>query len=94
LLLVRCPGRCISRCDLARRTDRSGDFGQPEVENLGVPALGDENICWLDIAMNDASRVGGVECIGDFDGEGEQSVISACRSRLLTASAGALTMRL
>src|SRR5690242_6457575 len=42
---------------------------KPEVENLGVTALGHEDIGGLDVAMNDALGVGGVERVSDFDGE-------------------------
>jgi hypothetical protein len=45
------------------------DLGQPEVQNLGVPALGDKNIGRLDVAVNDPLGVGSIQCIGDFDGE-------------------------
>src|ERR1700680_465992 len=40
---------------------------QAEVQNLGVPALGDENVRRLNIAVNDAVRVGGVERVGNLD---------------------------
>ena len=36
------------------------DFGEAEIENLPVAAFGDEDICGLDIAVNDAFGVGGV----------------------------------
>src|SRR5207302_731233 len=51
-----------------------GDLGETEVENLGVTALGDENVGGLDVAMNDALGVSGVERVGDFDGKLEQSL--------------------
>ena len=47
-------------------------LGQSEIENLGVTALGDENIGGLDIAMDDLLGVRGLECIRDFDGQAEQ----------------------
>ena len=53
---------------------RRGDFRQAEVENLGVSALGDENVGGLDVAMDDAFAVRGVERVGDFDGEAEQDI--------------------
>src|SRR5208283_1135285 len=43
-----------------------------EVENLGVTALGDKNINRIDIAMNDAVGVGGIEGIGNFDCQPKQ----------------------
>ena len=51
-----------------------GNFGQAEVENLGVSALGDENVGGLDVAMDDAFAVRGIERVGDFDGQAEQDV--------------------
>ena len=40
---------------------------QAEVENLGVAAFRDENVCGFDIAMNDAFAVSRVEGIGNLD---------------------------
>jgi hypothetical protein len=36
-----------------------GALGETEVENLGIPAFGDEDVCRLDVAMNNALREGG-----------------------------------
>ena len=49
--------RLRRRSSLVCRRWRRGlarHLGQPEVENLGVPALGDEDVGGLDVAMNDA----------------------------------------
>src|SRR5271155_187705 len=45
------------------------DLRQSEIENLRVPALRDKNIGRLDVAMNDALGVSGVERIGDVNGQ-------------------------
>ena len=38
-----------------------------------MAAFCDENVGWLDIAVDDAFAVGGVERVGNFDGEVEQN---------------------
>src|SRR5271165_114908 len=45
---------------------------QAEVENLGVSTPGDENIGGLDIAMNDARLMGGVQRIRDVNRQSQQ----------------------
>ena len=42
---------------------------QPEIENLCVAALGHKDVGRLDVSMNDAAGVGGVQRVGDLDGE-------------------------
>src|ERR1019366_10410113 len=53
--------------NFARRTARQTDFRQTKVENLGVPALRHEYVRGLDIAVDDASSVSGVERVGDVN---------------------------
>ena len=50
------------------------DFGETEVENFGVAAVGDENVGGLDVAVDDSLAVGGFEGVGDFDRHGEQAI--------------------
>ena len=49
-------------------------FRQAEIENLGLAARGDENVRWLDVAVNDALRVRRIQRIGNLDGEVEDFV--------------------
>src|SRR6266478_3006861 len=49
-----------------------GELCQAEVQNLRMAAFGDKNICRLNIAVNDAVRVGGVECVGDLNTQVQQ----------------------
>jgi len=57
-----------------RRGAASGsEFGQTEIQNFGVAALGDKDVRGLDVAVNDALRVSGVKSVGDFDANIEQN---------------------
>src|SRR6202040_828950 len=49
-------------------------LGEAEVENLPPAAIGDENICWLDVAMEDALRAPRVERVSHFNRDLEQRV--------------------
>ena len=48
---------------------------QTEIENLGVPMLGDKDVGGLDIAVNNSGGMRRVQSIGDFRGKGEQSFV-------------------
>ena len=50
------------------------EFGQAEVEDLGVTPIRDKDVRGLDIAMNDAFGVRGIERIGDLDTQRKQRV--------------------
>ena len=56
------------------RTFRRADLGQPEIENFCVTAVGDEEVGGLDVAMNDALGVGGIEGIRDLDPQVHESI--------------------
>ncbi len=70
-----------SRCWKGGRAHRRGcvpkrvHLGQSEVQDLGLTALGYENICRFDIAMSDAFAVRGVERVGDVDGNIEKPCV-------------------
>jgi hypothetical protein len=47
-------------------------LGQAEIKNLRLAARGDENVPRLDVAMDDALRVRGIERIGNLHRQIEQ----------------------
>ena len=49
-------------------------FGQSEIEDLCLAALGDENVRRLDVAVHDSFGMRRVERVGHFDGERKQSL--------------------
>src|ERR1700723_2548255 len=58
---VRQIARCIAM-----------NFGEAKIEQLGLAAFGDENICGLDIAMNDSFGMSGFKRVGDLNSEIEK----------------------
>ena len=62
------------RCHARDTVGEIANFCQAKIENLGVTAFADKNVGWLDVAMNDAFRVSGVESVSNFDSEREQSL--------------------
>ena len=53
---------------------RVGNFASPKSKILACPRLVTRNVGRLDVAMNDAFRVRGVQCVGNLDGESEQYI--------------------
>ncbi len=45
------------------------DFGQAEIEHLGVASLGNKDVRGLDVAVKDALGVGSIQRIGNLDGQ-------------------------
>ena len=67
MLIVDGGGRRVRRASLGRRTGGGSNFGQTEVEDLGVPALGHEHVGRLNVAMDDALAMCSVEAVGDLN---------------------------
>ena len=65
-------GGARSGVALAARCDHH--FGQSEIENFGLAAVGEKNIRGLDVAMNDAFRMRGVESVSGLDAGFEQGI--------------------
>ena len=51
-------------------------LGQAEIQNLGLATLGDKDIRWLDVPMDDPFRMGSVQRIGNLNRQVEQFVRS------------------
>ena len=75
--LVRCSSGRRGR-DIRHLGPRRGPgllhLGQAEVEHLRLLALGDEDVRGLDVAVDDAALVRGVERVGDLDRRVEQTL--------------------
>ena len=78
------PGlvRCFAELGRARswlgrhqrwRSLRPANFGEAEIENFCVAALGDEDVGGFDVAVDDACGVGGIERFGDLDADFEEA---------------------
>ena len=50
-------------------------FGEAEIQDLGVPSFGDKDIGGLDVAVHNAFAMRSIERIRDFDGQQEQLFI-------------------
>jgi hypothetical protein len=53
----------------------AGEFRQAEVEDLGTAARSNEDIRGLDVAMNYPLAMGGVERIGNLNGDIQKLVV-------------------
>ena len=88
------PWRPVSDVLVASWRRRVGhQLGDAEVEDLGVAAVGEEDVRRLEIAMDDAGRVSGGERLADIDADaddvaaGERSLGNAiCQSSPATSS--------
>src|SRR5438128_6307348 len=49
-------------------------FCQSEIQHLGLVPRGDKNICWLDIAVNDALGVSRFQRIGNLYSQVEKQI--------------------
>ena len=73
-------------CSLTGRSWAVEYLGEAEIENLGVLVAGDEDIGRLDVAMNDALTVRGLQAFGDFDRERQQASLRPWDGRQCDAS--------
>src|SRR5690242_3599372 len=76
--LVRCSALdSMVACDIPAAAPpngatHGGNFRQSKVKNFGIATFRDEDVCRLDVAVNDPSGVSRVQCIGDLDSEREE----------------------
>src|ERR1700751_1778926 len=59
---------------IASRAFGCTNLSQPEIQNLGVTALRHEDVCWLDIPVDDSCRVSGIERVGDLDAKRQDGI--------------------
>src|SRR5207249_3762598 len=64
-LLLRLYGGCAHANAL--RFQR--DFREPEIENLRLTSIRNEDVRWLDVSMDDALRMCCIERVGNLDAE-------------------------
>ena len=79
MLGTRLHGRARQRrFQLARAY---GYLCQAEVQNLGMATPGHEDIRGLDVAMDNSFGVGGIETVGDFNGQVQDEACLQRRTR-------------
>src|SRR5215469_8610193 len=52
-----------------RVVEHRDELCQTKVQNLGLAAVDQKNVCRLDVAMDDALGVRGIEAVGDLDAD-------------------------
>ena len=71
--LVRCSVAAVASTPHGLRSALQ-HLGQSEVQDLHLPALGYEDIRRLDVAVENAFRVRGIQCVGNLDTGVEQGL--------------------
>ena len=73
--VVTCSGATrVTSASAARCAPGHRELGDAEVEHLRLPAAGHEDVRGLDVAVDDAAGMRGVEGVGDLDPELEHAV--------------------
>src|SRR5712692_7033515 len=67
-------GQSRRRRKATRRTRLERQLGQPEIEDLGVTALGDEDVRRLDIPVDNSLGMRGIQRIGNLDSQVEHLI--------------------
>src|SRR6202000_2509005 len=71
--LIVVSGRAVSLRH-GRETLRPNDLGQTEIQDFGVATRGDKNVRRLDVAVDYAGGMGGIERVGNCDADFEEAV--------------------
>jgi hypothetical protein len=67
LMLIEVRSGC---CEFLDRRNLS----QAKIQNLGIPAFGDEDVCRFEVAVDDTVLMRSFERVGDVDGDGDHSL--------------------
>jgi hypothetical protein len=67
---VQRPGRRIGRRKTAGRNGGRRELGEPEIQNLGMPALGNKDVRRFNVAVHYALRMSRIQGVGDFAAQG------------------------
>ena len=73
------PQHCPRTCQMFLKVEGRGargrafrlenDLGQPEIKNLRLTSVGDKDVGWLDVTMDNPFRMCRIESIGDLNTE-------------------------
>jgi hypothetical protein len=67
---------CVCGGGLAGRSGGRRELGEAEIQHLGVAALGNKDVGRLDVAVDDALGMRGVEAVGNLDGQREHGFVT------------------
>ena len=67
--------RCSSVVSPAAAGSASEAFCQAEVEELCLTAVGDEDVSWLDVAVDDTFGVRGIERVGNLQRQIDEAIV-------------------
>ena len=71
---MRPSAAVVASADATGVGARCSHLGQAEIQNLGVPASGDKDVGRLDVAVNDAFGMRGIQRLGNLNGKRQQSL--------------------
>ena len=69
--IVPCLGEGAGEGGIWELPRRGRRFGEPEIEQLDLAGPGDENVVRFEVAVDDALGVGGIQGVGDLNGDAQ-----------------------